>query len=264
MVGIFLTSPHSGEEVPKEVEWLQNLEEKVLMCDVDRFVDRLYQPAIDKLRIDFIKARWHRYVVDLNRSKKDVDADSVHGSAHPSGTHPKGFHWSVTTQGQTLINEPLSQKTHESLYKKYYLPFHQSVEERFEKKSKEITGPEILHLDVHSMPSMGTSFHRDMGEKRSQIVISDKEGKSCKSEFKDIVIAAYKKVGFEVAYNWPYVGGYITEHYGNPQKGRHTLQVEMNRELYMDETTKKWDPAQGQKVQNLLTKALEIILYDLQ
>ena len=30
-------------------------------------------------------------------------------------------------------------------------------------------------------------------------------------------------------------GGYTTEHYGRPHVGLHTLQIEINRALYMDE-----------------------------
>ncbi len=40
-----------------------------------------------------------------------------------------------------------------------------------------------------------------------------------------------------MALNKPYAGGYITEHYGRPHKGRHALQIEINRALYMDETS---------------------------
>ncbi len=35
--------------------------------------------------------------------------------------------------------------------------------------------------------------------------------------------------------NKPYAGGFITEHYGNPAAGLHSIQLEVNRALYMDE-----------------------------
>jgi N-formylglutamate amidohydrolase len=40
-----------------------------------------------------------------------------------------------------------------------------------------------------------------------------------------------------VTRNRPYAGGFITEHYGAPGTGVHTLQIEINRALYMDEAT---------------------------
>ncbi len=37
--------------------------------------------------------------------------------------------------------------------------------------------------------------------------------------------------------NKPYAGGFITEHYGRPARGLHALQIEVNRSIYIDETT---------------------------
>jgi N-formylglutamate amidohydrolase len=44
-------------------------------------------------------------------------------------------------------------------------------------------------------------------------------------------------LGYKVALNKPYAGGYITERYGTPGEALHTLQIEINRALYMDEET---------------------------
>ena len=44
-------------------------------------------------------------------------------------------------------------------------------------------------------------------------------------------------LGYLVARNKPYAGGFITEHYGRPDEGLHALQVEINRGLYMNERT---------------------------
>jgi N-formylglutamate amidohydrolase len=44
-------------------------------------------------------------------------------------------------------------------------------------------------------------------------------------------------LGYRVALNKPYAGGYITERYGTPSEGLHALQIEVNRALYMDEET---------------------------
>jgi N-formylglutamate amidohydrolase len=43
--------------------------------------------------------------------------------------------------------------------------------------------------------------------------------------------------GYEVQINRPYAGGFITEYYGNPPQGIQCLQLEINRALYLDETT---------------------------
>ncbi|MCB0379529.1 MAG: N-formylglutamate amidohydrolase [Bdellovibrionales bacterium] len=235
-VPFFITIPHSGENIPKEVTWLSSLSEAHLMRDVDRFVDKLYRPVIDELHLPCVVSPWHRYVIDLNRSPNEFDADSVEGAAEPSGRHPKGLHWSITTLEEPLLRKPMSMDLHQTLLKEYYWPFHNSVQELGESLVQ--SAGQVFHLDAHSMPSLGTNLHPDPGQQRADIVVSDFHGSSCRPEFKEIVMEAYQRAGFEVAYNWPYVGGGITKKFGRPSENFHTLQVELNRKLYMDEKNK--------------------------
>jgi N-formylglutamate amidohydrolase len=72
---------------------------------------------------------------------------------------------------------------------------------------------------------------------RPDFVLGDRFGTSCSSELTRLAGAQLKALGYLVALNKPYAGGYITEHYGRPHKGQHALQIEVNRALYMDETS---------------------------
>lgn len=231
----FVTIPHSGEQVPPEAYWLRGLSETHLMRDVDRYVDALYLETLNQLNIPYIATHCHRYVIDQNRLPTDYDTQSVQEAPHPRGTHTKGLHWCQTTLGEPLITQPMSVQEHQILVDKYYTPFHRQIRSQFEA----LSGKTIYHLDAHSMPSRGTPAHNDPGEDRADIVVSDFHGKSCSREFSDIVIQAYKDQGFSVAYNWPYFGGGITQMYGRPEQGHHTLQVELNRKTYMTESTKQ-------------------------
>ncbi|MCX7979196.1 MAG: N-formylglutamate amidohydrolase, partial [Bdellovibrionaceae bacterium] len=103
MTPFFVTIPHSGEKIPPESPWLVGLPEAVLLRDVDRFVDLLYQPALQSLKIPFVKTEWHRYAADLNRVPEDVDASSVAGNPNPPGVHNRGFHWTVPTHNEPLL-----------------------------------------------------------------------------------------------------------------------------------------------------------------
>ncbi len=255
---LLVTIPHSGEKVPEQASWLKALPEEILMCDVDRYVDYLYEPSLQKLNLPYVKTEWHRYAGDLNRIPEDVDAASVIGNANPAGTQRRGFLWAVTTHNYPLISKPISAKTHHELVELIYEPFHASVQKvyvNYEKGGR----TKIFHIDAHSMPSVGTKEHRDPGEHRADIVVSDCHGKSCDPKFRDLVIAAYAIAGFKVAYNWPYFGGRVSEHYGAPLKNHHAIQVEMSRELYMDEVTKKLKPAEASKIQVKLETALGYI-----
>ena len=254
-VPLFITIPHSGEKVPELCSWLKNLDETVLMCDVDRYVDRLYEPFLNEFDIPYVKTEWHRYAVDLNRIPSDIDASSVIGSSNPAGKYSRGYHWVVTTHNSQLIKQPLSQEIHHQLTDLIYKPFHSEVL-KLAGQIKSQGHRHIYHIDAHSMPSVGTSMHKDPGERRADIVISDSLGKSCSAEFRDLVIAAYVTAGFKVGYNWPYVGGRLTEEYGRPSQGHHTIQVELNRDLYMDEVTKKIKPELSMEVSSRLKKAI--------
>ncbi|OFZ10951.1 MAG: formiminoglutamase [Bdellovibrionales bacterium RBG_16_40_8] len=262
MKPFFISIPHAGEVVPQEAYWLKKLAEPVLMCDVDRYVDELYGPAAEAARVPTIIADVHRYVVDLNRLPEDIDQNSVVGSQNPSGKFTTGYHWSQTTTGEILIKTPISIELHKELTKKYFQPFHNRVAEAFT-NFRNSGHKHVFHLDAHSMPSMGTAIHRDPGTKRPQIVVSDRDGKSCDQAYKDLVIKAYESAGFEVTYNWPYKGGRITETYGQAAKGQHTLQVEMNRSLYMDEITKKKNTDKFFEVVNKIEQAIAMIVEEL-
>lgn len=252
----FVTIPHSGEEIPPEIHWLKDLPEPIQMCDVDRYVDILYSPSLEKYRIPFVTTQWHRYFADLNRTPDDVDMSSVQGSKKPTGSHPTGFIWTVTTKGDQLLPQPIEPDIFRQIVLKYWQPFHDQVKAAYQNYFSQ-GHKSVFQLDAHSMPSLGTDKHSDPGEQRAEIVISDQNGKSCHPSYRDLVVNAYKNAGFEVKLNWPYVGGKVTQTYGHPEKGQHCIQVELNRRLYMDEESKKLKPQLSHKIQQQLEFALE-------
>lgn len=254
---LMVTIPHSGENIPDQASWLKNLPETILMGDVDRYVDVLYEPALRKLNIPFIKTEWHRYAGDLNRLATDVDASSVENHPTPEGPHVRGFHWVRSMENEILMPKPMSDANHQELVKLIFNPFHEQIN-----KLKQSLNNPVYHLDVHSMPSIGTEQHRDPNELRADVVISDQFGKSSNAKFRDLVITSYVIAGFKVGYNWPYYGGRITESYGNPEQGHHTIQVELNRGLYMNEKTKKLNVTH-QKIQSQIEIALTSIVKNL-
>jgi N-formylglutamate deformylase len=261
LLPFFVSIPHSGEKIPDQTPWLKSLPEEVLMSDVDRYVDLLYRPTLESFDIPFQTTQWHRYAVDLNRFPSDVDQDSVVGAEKKSGTHPDGYHWVMTKNEMRLMPSPMKRETHVELTQLIFEPFHEGVRNHYAFfKNKNFK--KVYHIDAHSMPSLGTRMHKDPGELRADIVVSDCLGRSCSKEFRDLVIAAYVTAGFKVGYNWPYTGGRVTEYYGKPGDGQHAIQVELNRNLYMDEKTKKIKP-EHVLVQKKIQKALETVKTEL-
>lgn len=259
---LIVTIPHSGEEIPPEAGWLNGFEEKLLMYDVDRYVDELYAPTLARLGVAWVKTNWHRYACDLNRLASDVDAASVVGSSNPRGTFPRGLHWSMTTQGEPLMPGPISVDVHQAIVNRCFVPFHSAVDEVAEairpRGIRSASAP-LYHLDLHSMPSFGTKEHRDPGEWRADLVVSNQDGKSSSAGFFDLICAAGRGQGFEVRANWPYKGGRITEAYGRPREGWETVQIELNRKLYMNETSKQKEPLKFRDTQLRVGRMLTAI-----
>lgn len=252
-----ITIPHSGEQIPDGFSFLKTLPMATQLRDVDRFVDDLYSPVLKDLNLNAITTQWHRYAADLNRSPKDVDQSSVHGATLLAGQMSRGFHWVKTTLGEPLLPQPLSQEQHQKMIELAYVPFHEKIASQV-KDLKTRGYQNCYHLDLHSMPSLGTSEHRDPGQMRADIVISDQHQASASIDFVNLVITSYVRAGFKVGYNWPYYGGRITEQYGDPSKGHHTVQVELNRSLYMDEETKDKNPHYSD-VQKKLALAISLV-----
>ncbi len=107
------------------------LPETLLMSDVDRYVDRLYEPIVKELNLTCVKTQWHRYAVDLNRLPDDVDQASVVGSTNAAGTFSQGLHWVKTMDDEILMKEPIPMHVHNTLVTRYFEPFHADVRETY-------------------------------------------------------------------------------------------------------------------------------------
>lgn len=242
-IPILVTIPHSGEIVPSEASWLSALPQDLLNFDIDRFVDRFFRPIGERLGIPAVMTHVHRYAADLNRYPNDVDEDSVEGSANPSGSFRSGFHWVRSMAGVRLMPKPIPPALHEEIVRKFHDPFHEEIARLHGELDARFPGRKRLHIELHSMPSVGIDGHGDAGTRRPEITVSDCEGRSCGEEFRARVMEAFQRGGFDAVLNRPYKGGRNTQRYGKPEQGKEAIQIEINRSLYMDEGTH--EPLQG-------------------
>jgi len=80
------------------------------------------------------------------------------------------------------------------------------------------------------------------GSVRADFVLGDRDGTSCDPEFTEFVRAALASMDYEVRVNEPYKGVELVRAYSSPDRARHSLQVEINKRLYMDEPTRSRGP----------------------
>lgn len=229
--------PHAGDWIPDDVRDQMVAGSDELRRDLDLYVDRLWKSAPD-LGATLLVSNVSRYVVDLNRAEDDVSPKTVRGGKRVDKDgyyQDRGVVWHQTTAREPVLDEPLSKKEFKSRLEEYYHPYHEVLEQEVERIRSEF-GFCVL-IDGHSMPSTGRKGHKDPGAKRAEIVPGDVEGESCDRTVRWMVEEHFRDAGFSVRSNEPYRGGWITRKFGRPDEGLHSIQIEVRRDLYMNERT---------------------------
>lgn len=246
---LVLSSPHSGNVYPRRFLDRVKLDLAVLRRSEDAFVDDLFSGA-HALGAPLIRARFPRAYLDVNREPYELDPRMFEGSvpafantrsvrvAGGLGTIPR-----VAGQAQEIYGSRLPVDEALGRIEKLHKPYHRRLRELVEMARSKF-GVAVL-IDCHSMPSgplqpnasaiVSSDLLRSEARRRPDIVVGDRYGTSCASALVDLVEAELKRLGYAVARNKPYAGGYITEHYGAPSANCHAIQIEISRALYMDE-----------------------------
>ena len=233
---IIFNSPHSGSVYPPEFLKASRIDMAALRRSEDSFMDELIG-GMSELGFATVAVNFPRSYVDVNREPYELDPRMFSGRlpsfantrsmrvAGGLGTIPR-----VVGDGQEIYRERLSVDAALARIEALYKPYHRALR-RLINKAHQAFGTVVL-VDCHSMPSIGVS--RDE-PRRPDVVIGDRYGTSCAALLPDMVEETMRRLGYSVGRNKPYAGGFITEHYGNPASGLHTIQLELNRAIYMDE-----------------------------
>ncbi|HEX3696938.1 MAG TPA: N-formylglutamate amidohydrolase [Polyangia bacterium] len=203
-------------------------------CDADLHVDRLYRIGEPSAPSAFVAARLSRFVCDLNRDPDDVGPGAVPLHRDPRNADGRGFIWAVTTAGSPALSRPLSLEDWRARTS-IHAAYHDAIT-RALNRARDRFGFAVL-VDGHSMPSRGRQGHKDPGRERADVVPGDRDGSSCSPALSRLVGGHFAERGYRVAFNDPYKGGFITTHHGRPAEHIHAIQIELRRDLYMNEST---------------------------
>ena len=227
---LVFASPHSASR----------LDPLALRRSEDSFVDEIFEAA-PRLGAPLIRALFPRAFVDANREPFELDPAMFEDElpAYANTRSPRvaaglGTIARVVANGADIYRGKLDFTEALGRIRRHYWPYHKSLSELVE-RTKASFGACIL-VDCHSMPSIGGPMDRDAGAKRVDFVLGDCHGTSCAPAVVETVQATLRDLGYHVARNRPYSGGFVTRHYGKPEDGVHGLQIEINRFLYMDES----------------------------
>jgi N-formylglutamate amidohydrolase len=238
-VPLVFSSPHSGDRYPDAFVAGARLDALTLRRSEDAFVDELFDAAPES-GAWLIRATFPRAYVDLNREPWELDPTMFDGplpsfvnAASPRVGAGLGTLARVVANGAEIYRDKLNFADARKRIETLYMPYHAALEALV--AARVVQSGRCALVDCHSMPSVGGPMDRDPGRRRLDFVLGDGFGTSCVPALVEAAEAYLKRCGYAVGRNDPYAGGFITRHYGAPRAGRHALQVEINRQLYMDE-----------------------------
>jgi N-formylglutamate deformylase len=233
---LVLDSPHSGTVYPPD--YRPALAAAQLRGLEDAFVDELFEHA-PNAGATLVAAQFPRAYIDPNRAIDDIHTPAL-ADRWPHVSRPTqkallgvGLVFTRTPEGDPIYAAPLSSAEVSHRIRHYYCVYHQRL--RRELAAARTTFGFVWHLNCHSMPSRPGHFASKAKDRRADFCLGDRHGTTCAPEFTDAVAQYLKKLGYSVAINVPYAGIECVRRFGRPASNVHSLQLEINRDLYMDE-----------------------------
>ena len=244
---VIFDSPHSGNIYPEDfkydcpLETLQRLE--------DAHVDALFSDAPDH-RAPLLCAHFPRSYIDVNRARNDIDENLFRGAwpeEHFGAIAPSvrsdsgiGLISRIIRPGQPIYRHNLDAQEIMNRIRTYYDPYHDTLCTAL--NDAYYNHGQFWHINLHSMPSGSALPKRaikltDGQSKPSDIVLGDLDGRTCSREFIYGLRDFWTERGYRVTINDPFKGVELIARYSQPTRGKNSVQIEINRALYMDEKT---------------------------
>ncbi|MDB5745076.1 MAG: N-formylglutamate amidohydrolase [Polaromonas sp.] len=240
---LVLDSPHSGVVYPPD--FLYSCELSVLRRAEDTHVEKLYDFA-PELGAHWIEAHFPRSYLDANRNITEIDV-SLFDTPWPGPVESdpcvlskvrlgKGLVWRTTDDGIPLYARRLSVEEVQRRIAQCWKPYHAAVGQAIE--AAHAAHGYSMHVNCHSMPAIASSHATEFpGEAHADFVVGDRDGSTANPALSGLVCEHLRALGYHVAYNHPYKGVELVRRYGDPARHRHSIQLEINRKLYMNEET---------------------------
>ncbi|WP_418316897.1 N-formylglutamate amidohydrolase [Piscinibacter sakaiensis] len=240
-VALVCDSPHSGTRYPADYRHV--VPRQLLRRGEDTHVEALWQ-AVPDVGGTLLAAHFPRTYIDPNRTVDDLDPELL-DSPWPEPLAPSektrlgvGLVWSKVRDGVPIYDRPLPVAEVRHRIDHYYRPYHAALASAIESCHARFGA--VWHLNLHSMPN--DSYQRlgiTSPHPLADFVLGDRDGSTCEPAFVDLVERELRQCGYTVARNDPFKGVQLIASIGRPAQRRHSLQIEIRRPLYMDETTRE-------------------------
>ena len=243
-IPLVLDSPHSGTAYPQAFD---HAPARALVRQAeDTHVATLWRAA-PSFGATLLEARFPRAFIDPNRGLDDIDPDLLADPwPHPIAPSRKtmqgiGLVWRMAGDGVPMYARKLTSAEVMARIDHYWRPYHDELDALLDARFHRFGA--VWHINCYSMPAVGDARADDPGRERADFVLGDRDGSTCEPGFTHLVAETLRHMGYAVAINDPYKGVEIVRKHGRPFEGRHSLQLEVKRTLYMDEQT--FEPSAG-------------------
>jgi N-formylglutamate deformylase len=246
---VVLDSPHSGTAYPADFRF--SCDALVLRRAEDTHVEKLYDFA-PSLGVHWVEAHFPRSYLDANRNTTEIDATLL-DAPWPGPIEAdakvmskvrlgKGLIWRTTDDGLPIYNRLLSVAEVTARIANCWQPYHAAVASAID--LAHARHGYSIHINCHSMPAVASSNATDFpGQAHADFVVGDRDGSTAHKALSQLISEHLRSQGYSVAYNHPYKGVELVRRYSNPAAQRHSIQLEINRKLYMHEDTLVVTPA---------------------
>jgi len=236
-VPLVFDSPHSGTDYPEDFDYI--CPRSVLRTAEDTYVHELYAAA-PAHGATLIGALFPRSYIDANRHLADIDqALLAEPWPHPLNPGVKtklgmGLIRRLAVPKMPVYGRKLGIAEVQARIDRYYTAYHDELASAADRLHARFGG--LWHVDCHSMKSISNAMASEgAGVSRADFVLGDRDGTTCAPELTDFVLRFLTRRGYDVRVNDPYKGVELVRRHGRPNENRHSLQIEVNRKLYMDE-----------------------------
>ncbi len=235
---VVFASPHSGRNYPVSFLGHAVLNANEIRSSEDAFVDVLFED-VPNHGAPLLTANAPRAFLDLNRGADELDSALIEGvrrTAHnPRIASGLGVIPRVVANGRHIYRGKLTLVEAHQRIAHYWRPYHDQLQTLLDESNN--TFGEAILIDCHSMPHEALENVGPPGGARPDVVLGDRFGATAARSVVESVEAAFASAGLRVARNMPFAGAFITQHYGQPSRQQHAIQVEIDRALYMNERT---------------------------
>ena len=219
--------PHSSKVIPDNTRDQFVLSDQTLKTELLLMTDTYTEDL-------FVSNKTEHEIIIFPISRLVVDAERfVDDQLEPMSEKGMGVIYTLTSNGKKL-RQPITEQERKFLINTYYKPHHDKLKKAVGNQLKDYD--KILIIDCHSFPSIPLPYEFNQTKSRPDICIGTDDFHTPEN-LTQRCRQLFQKKGYSIKINEPFSGSLVPWEYYQKSKNVHSIMIEVNRKLYMDEKT---------------------------